>query len=93
MCDQLMDERVQETLDRVTRLESRLVQLMLFLGADPHGKNDTEGFLDLMEDLLNEHAIPKTTDFAEASALRNSGAGSVGIDWTAFERPACQRRR
>ena len=83
MCDQLMDERVQETLDRVTRLESRLVQLMLFLGADPHGKNNTEGFLDLMEDLLND-AIPKAQDVVEGCKVRDEGTGSRVPDWLAF---------
>ena len=31
---------IQEILDRVTRLESRLVQLMYFLRADPNTKYD-----------------------------------------------------
>ena len=34
------EERLADLTARVTRLESRLVQLMLFLGADPYGKNE-----------------------------------------------------
>jgi len=31
--------RVDELEKRLARIESRLVQLMIHLGADPHGKN------------------------------------------------------
>lgn len=34
------DERIADLEKRLARIESRLVQLMLFLGADPYGKNN-----------------------------------------------------
>lgn len=31
---------LEQVAERVVRIESRLVQLMKFLGADPYGKNE-----------------------------------------------------
>lgn len=40
--------------ERLTRIESRLVQLMLYLGANPHGKHDNGEFLDILEGMFND---------------------------------------
>ena len=37
-----IDKTIKEILNRVVRIESRLVQLMQFLKADKHGRYDPE---------------------------------------------------
>lgn len=66
--------------ERLRRLETRLVQLMIWLGADPHGPNAHSGFVTkLKEDDRGEDG-------------NNSGGASVVPDWNKFNRPAYLRR-
>lgn len=37
-----IEEQLRDIEHRLARVESRLVQLMIFLGANPYGKNDPE---------------------------------------------------
>lgn len=77
MCDKQMD-------DRLVRIEARLVQLMLYLGANPFGKNDEAGFFDVMEDLLNDYTFPKTQDIPDVREVRDAEASGRVPDWAAF---------
>lgn len=52
----MTDQRLlEDVLQRVTRIESRLVQLIKYLGGDAYGKNQPGEFFDVLE----------TRDFSE----------------------------
>lgn len=55
----------EQTLDRVTRVETRLVQLMLFVGADPTARYGTPQPKKEMQ-----HAETKTRDVGDTSHHR-----------------------
>lgn len=67
--------------ERLRRLETRLVQLMIWVGADPHGPNAHSGLVDkLKEDKHGEN--------------RGDGGGvDLVPNWNQFDRPAYLRRR
>lgn len=54
-----MNEFEHETTDRLMRIETRLAQLMLFVGAHIHTPNEQDGLLRRINDLLDE---PETYD-------------------------------
>lgn len=67
--------------DRLKRLETRLVQLMIWLGADPHGSNEPSGFINNAKEVLNGED-------------RSDGGGADLVpNWNQFDRPAYLRRR
>lgn len=71
----------QTDSDRLKRLETRLVQLLIYLGADPHGPNAQDGFLSKLKE--DEHG---------EDGGNGGGAGMVP-NWNQFDRPAYLRRR
>jgi hypothetical protein len=72
-----------QLIKRIERIETRLVQLMLWLGADPSSPNTEGGFFDEM----------KETVFGETTVCISSTNAEPGTDWSKFDRPAYQRRR
>lgn len=67
--------------ERLRRLETRLVQLMIWVGADPHGPNAHSGLVDKLKE--GKHG--------EDSG--DSGGAGVVSNWNQFDRPAYLRRR
>lgn len=69
--------------DRLARIESRLVQLMLYIGMDPYGKNPKGGFID---------TIQTPTGESGCSSGRDTETRDPSPDWTALDEPTYQRR-
>ena len=69
--------------ERLARIESRLVQLMLYLGMNPYGKNEEGGFIAELRD---------TQDRSKVGTGPDDNSDAHGPDWTALEAPACTRR-
>lgn len=69
--------------ERLSRIESRLVQLMLYVGMNPYGKNPEGGFLEAISEAEAGHSSEANT---------NAPSDAKGTDWAALDRPTYQRR-
>lgn len=69
--------------ERLARIETRIVQIMLYLGMDPYTSNKKGGITSV----LCKEAEPYGKTDADAAT------DDARVDWTPFDRPAHQRRR
>lgn len=72
--------------ERLTRIETRLVQLMVYLQCNVAGRNKPGEFFDNMKGALDGITTEYQTDRG------NSGGPAPSPDWAALDRPAYIRR-
>lgn len=87
-----MPGRRSNDVDRIARIETRLVQLMIWLGADPHNHNLSGGFVDnLLHEMREEFDAPAPDETFGPDSSDLSGA-APGTNWAKFDRPTYLRR-
>lgn len=91
--DKIADDRLLDVHERLARVESRLVQLMLYMGADPHGKNNEGKFIDVLMEAKAHDSFTPQAGIPEGATIHSAGISPVCPDWAEFERPTCLRRR
>jgi len=77
--------------DRLARVESRLVQLMLYIGADPYSANAKRGFLTKLEGIY-DHQTQTARDRSGKCCMENAGLDEPCAFWNALDKPTIARR-